>query len=71
MRVYAKPVTAEKLRVTLGIAPISYEELKRTTIFEDAGYPQIDPLDVKDPNDHHGIDTRKLEQTAENCTPNH
>ena len=42
LRASAQPVSAEKLKVTIGISPVSYDELQKFDQFNDIGFPVID-----------------------------
>ena len=62
MRAYAQPINAKNFKITIGIAPISYVDLKKHQLFADLGYPLIevntfivDLYPLEDPNHQHGI----------------
>ena len=42
MRVMAQPISAEKMKVTIGIAPVPYDKLKKTNNFDDIGFPMVE-----------------------------
>ena len=76
MRAYAQPINAKNFKITIGIAPIPYADLKKTQLFDDLGFPLIevntfivDLHPIEDPSDRYGIgfkpfllETRKGDQ---------
>ena len=42
MRVMAQPISADKMKVTIGIAPVPYDTLKKTNNFDDIGFPMVE-----------------------------
>ena len=42
IRVMAQPISAEKMKVTIGIAPVPYDKLKKTNNFDDIGFPMVE-----------------------------
>ena len=62
MRVMAQPISVEKMKITIGIAPVPYKSLEKTNDFDDIGFPMVEvntftvdifPQEDKDTN--HGI----------------
>ena len=42
LRVSAQPTSADKMKLTFGIAPVSHDTLKKTPQFDDIGFPVIE-----------------------------
>ena len=62
MRGMAQPISAEKMKVTIGIAPVPYDTLKKTNNFDDIGFPMVevnnfivDIYPIEDDDTSHGI----------------
>ena len=62
MRVMAQPISPDKLKVTVGIAPVAYDTLTKTANFDDIGFPlvevntfTVDLFPVEDADTSHGI----------------
>ena len=62
MRVMTQPISAEKMKVTIGIAPVPYDKLKKTNNFNDIGFPMVEvnsfSVDIfpkEDDDTSHGI----------------
>ena len=62
MRVMAQPISADKIKVTVGIAPVAYDALKKTDNFDAIGFPlvevntfTVDFFPLEDANTNHGI----------------
>ena len=62
LRVMAQPISADKMKVTIGIAPVPYNTLKKTDNFDDIGFPMVEVnsfnVDIypkEDDDTNHGI----------------
>ena len=62
MRVMAQPISAEKVKVTIGIAPVPYDTLKKIENFDAIGFPLVEvnnfTVDIypkEDDETNHGI----------------
>ena len=42
LRVSAQPTSADKMKLSIGIAPVSHDTLKKTPQFDDLGFPVIE-----------------------------
>ena len=42
MRVMAQPISIDKMKITIGIAPVPYESLKKTNDFDNIGFPLVE-----------------------------
>jgi hypothetical protein len=62
MRVMAQPISIDKMKITIGIAPVPYESLKKTNDFDNIGFPlvevhtfNVDIFPQEDEETNHGI----------------
>jgi hypothetical protein len=42
MRVMVQPISIDKLKITIGIAPVPYESLKKTNDVDNIGFPLVE-----------------------------
>ena len=62
MRGMAQPISIDKIMITIGIAPVPYETLKKTNDFDNIGFPvvevhtfNVDIFPQEDKETNHGI----------------
>lgn len=72
MRVLAQPISVEKIKITIGIAPVPYDSLKKTDNFDNIGFPMVEAhtfnVDIfpqEDRDTSHGIGVQPYILTRE------